>query len=358
MKKYKKIITAFSIVLLLGFIEILKKFPQFVEDYYSNGLYIFISKLMRYAFGWIPFSIGDVLYTLAVIYILRWFFINRKRIIKDTKNWLIDVFLVISLGYFAFHMLWAFNYYRQPLHKSLNIDNQYTTEELIKVTKKLIKASNEAHKKLENNDSIKIEFPYTKSELIAMVPNGYEDLKKDFPHLAYHPSSLKKSIYSLQLTYMGFSGYFNPFTNEAQIDGLIPKYKYPTTASHEVAHQLGYAKENEANFIGALAAISNNDSYFKYSGYTFALRHCLHELYQRDQETYEMLLKAINKGILKNYNEVTEFWSSYENPLEPIFKISYNSFLKANNQSKGMETYSYVVALFVNYFSHTGFNDH
>ena len=51
---------------------------------------------------------------------------------------------------------------------------------------------------------------------------------------------------------MGFSGYLNPFTNEAQVDILIPKYQLPTTASHEVAHQLGYAAENEANFIGIL----------------------------------------------------------------------------------------------------------
>ena len=60
--------------------------------------------------------------------------------------------------------------------------------------------------------------------------------------------------------------------------------------------------------------------------------------------------KTINKGILKNYEEAREFWDSYQNPLEPLFKVSYNSFLKANNQSKGMESYNYVVALLVNYF--------
>ena len=148
---------------------------------------------------------------------------------------------------------------------------------------------------------------------------------------------------------MGFSGYLNPLTNEAQVDGLIPVFKFPTTASHEVAHQLGYAAENEANFIGCLAATNNEDIYFKYSGYTFGLRHCLHEIYRRDPD-HTKLLQTINPGILKNYQEVREFWDSHKNPIEPLFQNTYSYFLKANNQQRGMKSYSYVVALLVNYF--------
>ncbi|MCB0432799.1 MAG: DUF3810 family protein, partial [Mangrovimonas sp.] len=64
----------------------------------------------------------------------------------------------------------------------------------------------------------------------------------------------------------------------------------------------------------------------------------------------EILVEKIDPGILKNYNEAEAFWDTYDNPLEPLFKLSYNSFLKANNQAKGMESYNYVVALLVNYF--------
>ena len=149
---------------------------------------------------------------------------------------------------------------------------------------------------------------------------------------------------------MGFSGYLNPFTNEAHVDGLIPTYNFPTTACHEVAHQLGYAAENEANFIGSLAAIHNEDIYFQYSGYTFALRYCLAELFRRDQELYNTILPSINKGILRNYEEARIFWMAYENPLEPVFKKTFDSFLKANNQSAGMKSYNYAVALLVNYY--------
>ena len=97
---------------------------------------------------------------------------------------------------------------------------------------------------------------------------------------------------------MGFSGYLNPITNEAQVDGLIPEFKFPTTASHEAAHQIGYAAENEANFIGFLAASHHPDTYFRYSGYAFGLRHCLAELYRREPEMYSDLISTLN--YLKN----------------------------------------------------------
>ena len=350
MLKKKKTIIALSIIPQYLIVKLLSNYPEFIETYYSNGLYQFTSKALRYAFGWLPFSVGDIFYTIASIYIIRWLFINRKRISNDTKDWFIDVFSTVSLVYFAFYLFWGMNYYRLPLHKAVQLENKYTTEELIIVTKKLIEVSNTIHINISQNDTLKIEMPYTKNELLSKVVNGYNTLEQKFPHLKYNPSSVKLSIYSLPLTYMGYSGYLNPFTNEAQIDGMIPLYKYPTTACHEVAHQIGYAAENETNFIGCLAAINNEDIYFKYSGYIFALRHCLNEIYRRDVGCYEDLLESVNKGILKNYQESYNFWVSYQNPLQPIFKSTFNSFLKANNQEKGIESYSYAVALFVNYF--------
>jgi hypothetical protein len=350
MLKDKKTILALSIIPQYFVIKWVSLYPEFIEHYYSNGFYQFISKLFRYTLGWIPFSFGDLVYTFAVLYGLRWFYINRKRLKTDTKRWFRDVFAAISLIYFAFHLLWGLNYYRLPLHRNLNLEADYTLEQLIAVTRNLIDKSNTIFVEIKQSDTTKIDLPYSKPEILKLAPLGYENLKETFPHLEYHPKSVKKSLYSYPLTYMGFSGYLNPFTNEAQVDGVIPVYLFPTTTSHEIAHQLGYAAENEANFIGCLATINHDDIYFKYSGYTFALRFCLNEVYNRDKELFDDLLKTVNPGILDNYKEAREFWEAYDNPLEPFFKGFYSHFLKANNQIKGMESYSYVVALLVNYF--------
>ena len=350
MLKNKKLILALSLIPQYLLVTILSNYPSFVESYYSKGLYVYISKLFRYTLGWLPFSFGDLIYALGILYVLRWFYKNRKRILKDTRNWLIDLISAFAVLYFAFHFFWGLNYYRLPLHKSLNLKSDYTTEQLVEVTKKLIERSNVLHSKISKNDTTKVSLPYSKSDIFKITPKGYSNLKTVFPHLEYHPKSIKKSLFSYPLTYMGFSGYLNPLTNEAQVDGIIPTIKFPTTSAHEMAHQLGFAAENEANFIGCLASIYNDDIYFKYCGYTFALKYCLNEIYKRDEALFETIVETVNKGILKNYEEVRLFWEAHENPAEPIFKLFYGNYLKANNQTKGMNSYSYVVALLVNYF--------
>jgi len=142
MLKKKKTILALSIIPQYIIVKLLSNYPDFIETYYSNGLYQFTSKAMRFAFGWIPFSVGDLFYTIAIIYLIRWLIINRKRIAKETKFWFIDVFSVVALVYFVFHLFWGMNYYRLPIHKTLELENTYKTEQLITVTKKLINKSN------------------------------------------------------------------------------------------------------------------------------------------------------------------------------------------------------------------------
>ena len=67
-------------------------------------------------------------------------------------------------------------------------------------------------------------------------------------------------------------------------------------------------------------------------------------------DTYRELLETINPGILKSYKEMRDFWASYKNPFEGFSKAFWDQFLKVNNQSKGIMSYSYMVALVVNYF--------
>lgn len=349
MKFTRKTILALLLPLQILIVKLLSNYPSFIERYYSNGLYPVLSKLWRLLLGWIPFSIGDLCYIMLIIFIIRWLYKNFRNIYKKPKSTFASIIAFLSVAYFCFHFFWGMNYYRLPIHESLQLDNEYTTEELIVTTEKILQKANQVHNDITNNDSLKIDVPYSRSEMFNKTMNGYQTLSKSFPELKLTHKSIKKSIISLPLTYMGFGGYLNPFTNESQVNSKIPKYRFPNVSCHEQAHQLGFAAENEANFIGCLAALNNDDKYFQYSGIVFALRSCLRELYRRDQPYYEKLKDQINPGILKNYQESRDFWDAYQNPIEPLFKTSYDSFLKANNQQNGINSYSYVVALLVNY---------
>lgn len=305
---------------------------------------------MRYSLGFIPFSLGDFLYGALILLAIGWLVRRISQKFRNPKIWIPDTLAALSIIYLCFHLFWGFNYYRLPLHQSLDIENDYTTEKLIYLTENLIEKSNQLHSELAENDSVKVEYDFSKKVLFAITLEGYDNLKKDFPELTYNGEALKRSLYSVPLTYMGFNGYLNPLTNEAQVNTIIVPYKIPTTASHEIGHQLGYAKENEANFIACLATMNHPDPYFRYSGYTFALSYCLSEIYRREPGKVKEMTAKMNPGILKNYREVEEFWLKHTNPFEPVFQATYNRYLIVNNQQDGMKSYSYVVALLVNYF--------
>lgn len=333
------------------FLKIVPYFPEFVEHFYSNGLYPIVSNLLRTTLGSLPFSLGDSIYFILISFIAKWFWNNRKHWKTNWKNNLLSILSFVSVFYFMFHFLWAMNYYRQPLFEKMQIQREYTDADLLVFTKKLISKTNAIQNQLTKNDSAKIVFPFTQEETFKMNLNGYKNLASNYPFFSYSNLSIKKSLFSLPLTYMGFGGYLNPFTNEAQVNYLMPMYNFPTTSCHEMAHQMGFASESECNFIGYLASVKSENAYFKYSGYSFALRYCLMNWQIRNEETFKQLLKTVHPGILKNYKESEDFWKQYETPIERGFHVFYDNFLKMNHQKDGIESYSKFVNLMVNFYA-------
>ena len=260
-----------------------------------------------------------------------------------------------SVFYFLFHALWALNYYREPLFEKMEIQKDYSDADLLAFTKKIIDKTNAVQNQLTKNDSLKVVFPYSQEQVFEMSLNGYKNLAAEYPYFSYSKLSTKKSLISLPLTYMGFGGYLNPFTNEAQVNYLGPMYSFPMTTNHEMAHQLGYASESECNFIGFLASVKNDDLYMQYSGYSMALRYCLGNWQARDETVFKQLLKTVHPGILKNYKESELFWKQYDTIIDKGFHAFYDQFLKVNQQKDGMEGYSKFVNLMVNYYNEKEF---
>ena len=346
----RKYILPIFLILQILILKIIRFYPEWVERFYSNGFYVYLSKFSRIALGKIPFSIGDCIYFILIVLAIKWFWKNRKSWKQEWKNNLLTILSVLSVFYFFFHFLWALNYYREPLFEKMSIERDYTDADLLTFTKKLIAKTNAIQSQITKNDSLKVVFPYSQNQVFEMNQNGYKNLANEYPFFTYSHLSIKKSLFSLPLTYMGFGGYLNPFTNEAQVNYLGPMYSFPMTTNHEMAHQMGYASESECNFIGFLSSIKNDNLYFQYSGYSMALRYCLGNWQVRDEKILKQLLKTVNKGILKNYKESEDFWESYQTPIETGFHAFYDSFLKINQQKDGMDSYSKFVNLMVNYY--------
>lgn len=350
-EKTTKILTIL-LIMQWAFVQIIAQHPTIIEKYYSNGLYLFISELLRLIFGWLPFSFGDLMYTALIFYIFFSIYTSIKKRKLSLKNTFYKTGAILSILFFFFHLNWGINYFRVPLYERLNFEKTvYTDTELIKFTEQLIFKVNHIHSSITKNDNLIVENPFHKNELNKLAAISYLNLEKKNPELKYKNTSIKSSLFSVPLTYMGFAGYISPLTNEAQVNYLIPKNNYPATACHEIAHQLGIASEKEANFVGYLAATNSENIYFNYSGYLMALRYSLFEVYRKQPKKFQKLKLTLNKGVLKDIQKSQDFWSSYQNWSEQFFKLFYDSYLKANKQKHGIDGYNQVVLLLINYHS-------
>jgi hypothetical protein len=329
------------------FLRFLAFFPETVERFYSNGLYVYISHFSRTLLGEIPFSIGDIIYGTTIIYCIYWFYKNRK---LHWKRKLWSVLNFLSVFYFLFHLLWAFNYYRVPLFEKMNIKTEYSEADLVTFTEKLITKTNDVQLAITKNQNEKVTNPYSQDSIFSMTQNGYDNLSKIYPFFQYEIPSRKKSLFSLPLTYMGFGGYLNPFTNESQVNDKLPIYGFPNVVCHEMAHQIGYASESECNFIGFLAGIKNEDLYFQYSALSNALRYCMSNIAMKNEKQFEILKNKINLGIIANYKESDLFWKQYDTIIDKGFHAFYDQFLKTNQQKDGIDSYSKFVDLLINYY--------
>ncbi len=335
---------------VLATVSLLSFFPGLVERAYSQGLYAYLSTAQRFALGWIPFSVGDLSYTLLFLHVLRFLYRNLRYIRRPGRllYLLRKSLLGIAVLSGSFYLLWGLNYYRVPLEDTLGIDVRYSDDELRQFASYLAAKATVYQLELAHRDSL-VALPYDHQDIYAKTLLGYRELRKEWPWARRHGSSIKGSLYSTPLSYMGYGGYLNPFTNEAQVNENVPIFTAPALSGHEAAHQLGYAAEGDTNFIGQLVSVRNPDPYFRYSGYTGALRYVLAELRRRDPDAFAELWEDLPGGIKEQYRELQKYRKTYENPLSGYFEGVFDAFLKINRQPQGIRSYSRVVGLLIGY---------
>jgi len=327
-------------------IKILGALPYFVEIFYARHIYPIIAVINRWIADWFPFSVGDLVYFWGFAYLfyqILQLFIQ----IRHPKQQFLKISTFLLKTVWIFYLSWGLNYFREPLAKSLQLSTEkYTATQLIDVTDSIINRTNKLQYQLTENDTLAVEIPYSIDNILQKTPEGYRQIA-NYIHTQYAVPCIKTSLFSKQISYMSVSGYLNPFTGEAQVNKFYPKVFLPDIASHEVAHQLGFAPENEANFLGYLAAIHHPDLYFNYSGNIDALYYFLVELHRYDSKIYRTYLKKLHKGVLKNFKEAQIFNQKYRFPID--FSSTYDAYLKLNNQKAGLRSYNEMVQLVIAY---------
>ena len=328
-----------------------------VEEGYAKGFYPPVAAFLRLLLGWVPFSLGDILYGLAGAWIIWKFILVIIAVIKRRVTIqilargilkLVIIFFVINL---SFSILWGINYKRKGIGEQLQLSvGHYNKDDLKDLNQILVQKVNTSKQALLHSGE-----GYPPSGIVyKQVQDAYNSLDSMYPFLQYHTISIKSSIWGWLGNYTGFTGYYNPFTGEAQVNTSIPKFLLPYTACHEVGHQLGYAKENEANFVGYLAAAASSDTLFHYSVYLDLFIYSNRNLFRTDTAAARVYSKQLIPEVRADLTELKNFYLRHQNPFEPLIRWAYGKYLESNEQPEGMLSYDEVTGYLIAYYKKYG----
>lgn len=362
----------FPIALILNFIA--SKIPYIVEKYYSQVIDKTIVQILSKVSGIFPFSLYEI--TMYIIVISIFLFLcsavftifNKKKNLKTfLKNAILNILSILSIVYFLFVVLWGINYNRVPLETTLinqyNLENnssiqskQHSVKELTKLYKFLVTKSNETRKLTlqDKNGVVKSNTDY--KGVINRAQLGYDNVLDILPSVSGNYSKAKYVISSNLMCYTGITGIYFPFTGEANVNVAIPDLYIPCTVEHEMAHQRGFASEDEANFIAYLTSIKHPHVDFNYSGYILALNYTASALSKIDYNAYVDISKSISDSVRRDLKNESEFWQKYEGKIDEISNEFNNSYLKANGVTEGTQSYGKMVDLLLTYYELYSYN--
>ena len=347
-------------LLLAVLIKLFSLNEAWVEQYYTLGFYPFISRTLRILFGWMPISIGDLVYIAAFIWLVfktwKLFKLLKKQEAREYFSWILfrKYLKLILLVYIIFSLFWGLNYYRQGIEGQLGLQLEpYSVSELFTLTAALQKRLNNVAESIDSVERLQ----YNQNSLLFLKGReAYKNIEQRFSFLSYSSSSIKPSLFTPVGHWFGFTGYYNPFSAEAQLKTSIPVFLKPFVITHEIAHQLGYAKENEASFVAYITCKSSADINFVYSVYFEMYRDALFECRQQAADTafVASLAKNIHPRVKWDIHDLRSYLLKNKNFVEPLMTEAYDKYLKLNNQPKGRATYNEVIAYLVAYMKKFG----
>jgi hypothetical protein len=152
------------------------------------------------------------------------------------------------------------------------------------------------------------------------------------------------------MTWLSVSGIHTPFTGEANFNREQPDWDLPFTMAHEKAHQRGYAREDEASFIGFLVCISASDPFVRYSGYLHSLG-VLSALRGMAPGLYGETVRLLGEGPRADLRASSAFWNRYRSEtLTRVASKTNDAYLRANRIQSGIRNYDEVTQLIVSYY--------
>ncbi|NVJ86876.1 MAG: DUF3810 domain-containing protein [Algoriphagus sp.] len=331
---------------LLGIVSLIirwvaSKFPEWAEQYYSRGFFLFIRQLVDKTLGNLPFP-SVFLFILLLGFLFLFFIRKLTRIPKGKPRWFFGIRSLLNFSgalVFFFLTLWGFNYQRIPIIQQLGLQVQPLNLEELK------KEINYSHEQLI---SIRQQLQTDTSAIEEIV--DYSVLERNVRENLFHNLGLLDLKYSGNprtrmfpppgfMRKMGILGIYFPFTGESYIDPTLHPLEQPFTVAHEMAHSFGVTDEGEANFVAWVIGTHSSDPLLEYTAYLRLFLYQVRDYYRMDPEGYQGWIENLDRGILNDIRSIQERNAQYPPFSIELSRKTNDLFLKSQGVKAGVMSY-------------------
>ncbi len=354
-KPFKGLCFTFLFAVLVYLVSrFIPAFAEFWSRYPAQGLRFVLAKLT----GWIPFSLAEVIIVsipvLAIGYIVG-STVSTKRDESDENfyRWMRPVVSIILVILTLFLSAFAPAYSRYTLAKNLGLERkEVSADELYSTAVILSELSKECLAEIDYDTNGASIMPYSYNELVDKVNAAFDKYAEDADYISHFNSNPKAIALSKPMTYTHISGVYTFMTGESNINTNYPDFLMPFTMAHEMAHQRGIAREDEANFVAFLVCIGSDDAYIRYSGYANMLNYLMDALGEADINKYVNLLYVyLPTDITREFVAYEQFFTEYRDSVaSEVTGTVNNTHLQLQGQKAGTKSYGLVVDLAVAYY--------
>ncbi len=332
--------------------------PELVENYYSQLIYYYLVRWLSVVNKFFPVAIGEALIALIIIWYIGWTFWYFGRVFRRESSFL-DVIKVLLLQwawlftiFFAlFLFMWGLNYQRMPIEERMDLERRAEgREEIINVGRRIIDGVNRNYSTREASSVTGAsQMTIGHARLHQSIENAFQ-LEGMLGAASQGGFANPRPLYfSNVATWLDIRGVYVPYTGEAVYNERVLDCDLPFVIAHVKAHQRGYAREDEANFIAFVICIKSNEPYIRYSGYLHALK-VLDFLAKSDVQAAEFLKAQAVPGAVADIKARETYWERSKSPyLATATNAITNIYLRANRIRGGLKNFSEDTPLIVNY---------
>ncbi|NCC07675.1 MAG: DUF3810 domain-containing protein [Clostridia bacterium] len=352
----RNIIAAIILTALLVIFNIVKHNTQIIS-FYTQNISSPLAAFIGAACGLLPFSVAEVVWTAFVIFAVLYIIFAVIKIVKSKGkrgyavlqklSGMCVIALSVATGFTA---LWGVNYYAETFEqKSGLVDSPISVEQLADVTRLFATKLNDAALSVNRDEN-----GVCASDVDAMLKASkdlYAPLEEEYPFLQTPHRAAKPMVYSQLMSAINYTGFYFPFTGEANINVAQPNAYIGATIAHEQAHLRGVAQEQTANFLAILACEKTEDVNFRYSGAILAYTHLTNALYSADYKQWLEVANSLCDEVNLDLTVNSAYWQQRNTSVSAAANTVYEGFLKSYDQKQGLKSYGEVVDLLVEYYA-------